>query len=269
MYGFRFLGIGNSKDEHAPSIWEHVQVSVSFAMSEELDASQPPIAISANAASLTLAEGKLDIKRLPCPSVTFTLHRSLPDEAFVHPYLSFPAAVLNHWRGRTSLHAGAVVTERGCIALLGSKESGKSTTMAAAAANGETVLTDDLLVIDGTAAFAGPRCIDLRADSTAHFGGRPLGVIGARERWRLDLGPSPMSSPICAFVRLAWGERVNVRPMSISEKIETMVANTALGCGPATNDGFLKLLGVPFFEVSRPRDFVRLPEFLDALRELG
>ena len=73
----------------------------------------------------------------------------------------------------------------------------------------------------------------------------------------------------CAFVRLAWGERVNVRPMSISEKIETMVANTALGCGPATDDGFLKLLGVPFFEVSRPRDFVRLPEFLDALRELG
>ena len=102
------------------------------------------------------------------------------------------AALAARWLRRESFHAGAVVVEGGAWAILGDKEAGKSSTLAHLALNGYTVLSDDVLVLERGSVFAGPRCIDLRAEPARRLGARePLAVVGMRERFRIELGPAP------------------------------------------------------------------------------
>jgi hypothetical protein len=132
----------------------------------------------------------------------------------VHPHLAPGAAVLARWLGRETLHAGAVLAGGGAWAMLGDRESGKSSTLDWLAAHGHPVLADDLLVLDGSDVLAGPRCIDLRADAAQRLGaGEPLGVVGTRERWRLRLGPLASSAPLRGWGILDWGDDVAVEPV--------------------------------------------------------
>lgn len=127
----------------------------------------------------------------------------------MHPYLAGAAAVAARWAGRESFHAGAVMIGGGAWVVLGNKENGKSTTLAWLALNGHTVLTDDLLVIDRDLALAGPRCIDLRRESSERLGvGEPLGIVGQRERWRFMLGGAPAMVPLRGFIALSWDDSV-------------------------------------------------------------
>ena len=75
----------------------------------------------------------------------------------IHPYLAPVAAVAGYWFDRESFHAGAFVLGDGAWAVIGGREAGKSTLLASLALRGITVLSDDMLILDGDIPFPGPQ----------------------------------------------------------------------------------------------------------------
>jgi hypothetical protein len=195
-------------------------------------------------------------------------HPVRPDE-LVHPYFAPAAAVIGRWLGRESVHAGSIAVDGRALGVVGARGAGKSSMLAWWALDGGEVLCDDLLVIDGRATFVGPRSIDLREDAAAQLGaGEPIGVTGARERWRLRLAPIGDHHVLLGFVFLAWGDSVTVRPLSASERLERLVPHRGLRLEPARHDAVLDLASLPAWEISRQRSWASLAEVGRRLREL-
>ncbi len=196
-------------------------------------------------------------------------HPVRPDE-LVHPYLAPAAAVIARWMGRESMHAGAFAAGGQALGVVGTREAGKSSTLAWLAQAGVDVLCDDMLIVDGDAPVAGPRSIDLRADAAERLGaGEPIGMTGARERWRLRLGPTGGRTILRGWVFLAWGDRVAVRSLPAVERLPRLAAERGLRLPPARPDALLELTSLPAWELSRPRDWASLPEAADRLLELA
>src|SRR6476646_3877473 len=86
----------------------------------------------------------------------------LDEDELVHPYLGPVATIFGRWLGRETFHAGAFVARGRARALVGEREAGKSSLLAALAADGWPVLADDLVIVERGRAFAGPRALDLR-----------------------------------------------------------------------------------------------------------
>ena len=167
------------------------------------------------------------------------------DREMVHPYLAATAGVIARWRGLQCFHAGAIVVDGRAWALLGDKGAGKSSLLAQLASLGVPVLTDDVLVVRGTQAMAGPRCIDLRPASAAVLGGAaPLGVVGTRERWRLPLGPVDAEVPLGGWICLAWGED-GIEPLSAGETLAAIFASLLLRLEPTDPGALMDLVTLP------------------------
>jgi hypothetical protein len=195
-------------------------------------------------------------------------HPVRPDE-LVHPYLAPAAAVIARWMARESMHAGAFAAGGQALGVVGTREAGKSSTLAWLARAGVDVLCDDMLIVDGDHPLTGPRSIDLRADAAERLGaGEPIGMTGARERWRLRLAP-PAPAALRGWVFLAWGDRVAVRSLPASERLPRLAAERGLRLPPARPDALLELTSLPAWELSRPRDWASLPEAADRLLELA
>jgi hypothetical protein len=206
-------------------------------------------------AHLRMPEGRIDIERESL-AVRFTTAERLLDHAVLHPYLAFPAAVVSHWSRRLALHAGAVITERGAVAILGDKGAGKSTLVATLAQLGAKVLTDDLLVIDGGDAFAGPRSVDLRPDMAAAapmVNTVDLGVVGARSRHRFTPTPVPWSAPLAGIVHLAIGNGLAMTPVPLADRLTTIANVAALGPTTVPTEAALALTALPTWRLTRPR----------------
>jgi hypothetical protein len=204
-------------------------------------------------AELTLHGGWVTIERDPA-RVTFRLPAPPPARDLVHPYLAPAAAVAARWAGRESFHAGAVVAGGAAWAVLGDKESGKSTTLAHLALGGHPVVSDDLLVVDGDHVLAGPRCIDLRKGSADHLGaGEPLGVVGVRERWRLRLGPAPARVPLRGWVTLAWDEEVAVDALRGPERMLALLPFRSVQLEPGAPQALVDFGALPVLRLRRPR----------------
>lgn len=211
-------------------------------------------------ALLTMHGGWLAVDRHPSRA-TFHLPGAPPDRDLVHPYLAPAAAIAARWAGRESFHAGAVLAGGGAWVVLGDKESGKSTALAWLAAAGLPVLADDLLVVDGEDAFAGPRCIDLREASAARLGtGEPLGVVGVRERWRVGLGPVPPRAPLRGWVTLAWGEDIGVDVLRGPERMLALMPFRSVRVSPERPADLIALSELPVLRLRRPRRWERLDE---------
>jgi hypothetical protein len=172
------------------------------------------------------------------------------DEAFLHPGLAPAAAVVAHWMGRLALHCAAVVVGGEAWGLLGDREAGKSTTAAWLAALGCPVLADDLLVLAGATAFAGPRSVDLRADAAARLGGRALGCAGGRERWRRDLPDAPVTAPLAGWVELGWAEQHRCEQLEVAARLAAL--DRAVGLPPG-GEQLLLLADRPMLRFERPR----------------
>jgi hypothetical protein len=195
-------------------------------------------------------------------------HPVRPDE-LVHPYLAPAAAVIARWMGRESMHAGAFAAGGQALGVVGTREAGKSSTLAWLAQAGVDVLCDDMLIVDGDAPVAGPRSIDLRADAAERLGaGEPIGMTGARERWRLRLGPTAGRPLLRGWVFLAWSDRVDVRALPAVERLPRLAAERGLRLPPARPEALLELTSLPAWELSRPRDWASLPEAADRLLAL-
>lgn len=209
--------------------------------------------------------GCIRIARSPLRA-TFATPSPLGDAELVHPLLGAAAAVASHWLGREAFHAGAVVLAGGAWGLVGDRGTGKSSTLAWLGAHGADVASDDLLVVDGTTLFAGPRSVDLRAEPAAQLGaGEHLGRIGRRERWRVRLSAVAPELPLRGWVLLGWGDRLEVRRLPGGVRLAELARQRALKVPPLHPESLLELAALPAWELRRPR---RWNSLADAARLL-
>ena len=191
-----------------------------------------------------------------------------PTHAVAHPYLGLVASVAAHWRGWNSFHAGAVVIDGQVWGLLGGRESGKTTTLGFLSRRpGVEVLCDDVLVLDGhRRACGGPRCIDLREDAAAFLGaGEPIGVVGARERWRAPLRRVDPALAVRGWIDLRWGQETVVERPGAAERLGALGGALALRLGPSDPSGLLELSALPFLTFTRARGLDRVDASLERL----
>ena len=203
-------------------------------------------------------------------SLTTWLTPVLPSpEAMVHPLLASTAVVVAQWLGRASFHAGAIAVEGRVWGILGERGMGKTSTLLGAHRAGITVITDDVLVVDGEIAYSGPRCLDLRGDAAKRFDcGRPLGIVGTRDRWRLDLPPAPPTLPFAGWVVLQWEQSVHVEPLGAGPRLTALAANRGLRVPGIDIPGLLDLVARPAVVFSRPRNWAQLDGALAMLLEV-
>lgn len=217
-------------------------------------------------AKLEVRSGGSVIIERAAQQATFFLSRRPTPSALLHPHLAQVAAVASHWRGRIAFHAGAFAAGGGVWGLLGEKGSGKSSALAVLAARGIPIVCDDVLVLAGGTAFAGPRSIDLRTDAAHVLGkGEPLGVIGDRERWRMALGEIEPELPFRGWVTLRWADAVTVRPLQGSRRLRELLGHLALRVPPVTPTDLIEYAAHPFLELSRPRDWSSIEDALERL----
>lgn len=218
---------------------------------------------------LLTAGGSVAIDRAPLRA-EYALPRAVTPGALVHPHLAPVAALAARWLGRESFHGGTVVVGGGAWALLGDKEAGKSSTLARLALDGHGVLSDDLLVLDGLTALAGPRSLDLREQSAHELGaGEPLGRSGLRDRWRLTLDPVAAEVPLRGWIVLAWGDGTpSLTPIRGADRLRAVIAHRAVRLLPADPAALVALSALPCFELRRERVWSSLPATTQLLVEL-
>ena len=267
-YGLVVQGVPAQPDElvDAPANWSAVELRVRVTPAP----SKPAEYVHRRAACLQVRTGgSVLIDRSP-GRATFTLPARPSASALLHPHLAAVAAVWAHWSGREGFHAGALLAGGGVWGLLGHKCAGKSSALAGLALAGIPIVCDDVLVLDGDSALAGPRSIDLRADAARRLGiGEQLGVVGDRERWRVPLPAIKPELPFRGWVSLRWSDELAIRPVHGAERVRTLLEHRALRVPPRSPAALFELASLPFLEFSRPRCWTELESaselLLDAL----
>jgi hypothetical protein len=188
------------------------------------------------------------------------------NESILHPWLALALAVALDWEGGFSLHGATIGVGGVAWGLLGAKGAGKSTTVAALAARGVDVLSDDSIALRDGVALAGPRHLDLRRAAAVAFpDARPIGRVALRHRWRLPLAPVPPELPFAGFVVLEWGPRFSVAPVPVPERL-SHIGNARLVDLPATDGpNLLNAMSLPMLRVCRPRVMSQLDASTTAL----
>ncbi len=251
-YGLRVDSIGVPRRQlvDAPLDWPRVELCVRVS-----PASSPAFEyVSEREARLNVRGGGAVLMERAAARATFTLPAAPSGSALLHPHLAAVGAVWAHWLGHEAFHAGAFVVGGGVWGLLCAKGAGKSSTLAALSQAGIPVVCDDVLVLDGDRALAGPRSIDLRGDASRRLRiGSPLGVVGERERWRVALEPVEAALPFRGWVALRWSEGAAIGSIRGGERLGVLLQHRALRVPPRAPRALLTLAGLPFVELSRPR----------------
>lgn len=222
--------------------------------------------MSDRAAALLLQNGgEIAVDRASSEAL-FRLPQPLGAAELVHPLLAPAAAVVGYWLGRESFHAGAFVSGGKAWGVVGDREAGKSTTVAALALAGVPIVCDDMLVLDDVRARVAPRSVDLREESAVRLGvGEALGMVGARERWRLRLEPAEDAVPLGGWIFLAWGDDTRLEPASASTRLRLLHANRGVRIPPHDPSAMLELSALPGWELRRRR---RWDELADGVQRL-
>lgn len=255
-YGFRLSGLADAAAHLHPAPADWPELHLRFGPAPANGAAREPgsVEIGDSSAELWLAEaGRITVAREPL-TVTFATPVPLSTDAVLHPFLGLPAAVAADWLGRPSLHGGAFAHDGRAWLLLGDRGAGKSATLAALLHGGAPILSDDVLIVDGPHMFAGPRAIDLRADTAQMGGGEPLGMVGNRERWRLRPPPAPAMLPVGGLIYLEWGERATVEAVDGIDRLRRLLQSTAMPARSAHSRTVLELAGLPATRFVRPRN---------------
>jgi hypothetical protein len=177
------------------------------------------------------------------------------DDEVVHPLLSPIASVFARWDGHEALHAGAVVGRDGAWAICGPRGAGKSTALAALAMAGLPLVADDLLVVDGSDVFAGPRSIDLRPGTAGWLdAGERVREVRGGARQRLIAPGAAASTPLCGILHLEWSGESRIKPLGLTERAQRLAPNRASGLEEAAPQRSLALFALPAWGVSRPHD---------------
>jgi len=257
-YGIRIAGVADAETMLVDARPEWPRLRIAYELAD------PPVAnesVTDGHAVLRLKTGGRLVLDRQHGVACYAIPRPLTDDELVHPFLAPAAAVVSHWAGRLSFHAGAFVSDGGVWAVVGNREAGKSSMLAWLALNGHDVLADDVLVLDGRAAFAGPRAIDLREETADRFSiGAALGVVGTRQRWRMTLPQLAARMPFRGWIFLSWGDRLHPRRLGAAECMRRLIENLTLRVGASNPEGLLELATLPAWEVGRPRDWEQLED---------
>ena len=213
--------------------------------------------------------GRVHIER-QAQRTTFLIPDEPSPDALVHPYLASTAIVAGHWLGRASFHAGAFALNGQVWGLLGERTMGKTSTLMLLHEMGIPVVSDDVLVIEDLMAFSGPRCLDLREDVASHTGqGRYIGVVGTRERWRVDLPTLPVRLPMGGWILLEWSDgETEISTPSAATRMKALVDNRGLLFPNAVMHNLLDLVGLPALRFSRPHAWGSARAGLTALMDV-
>jgi hypothetical protein len=199
-------------------------------------------------------------------STTFSVPAAPSAEAFAHPHLGSTAVAVGQWSGNATFHASSFVHDDGVWGVLGGKEDGKSSTIAWLHLAGIGIMSDDLLVASRGVVFAGPRCLDLREGAAEHFGiGGDIGEVGSRRRWRVPLPRIVAELPLRGWVSLGWGDKVTLRPCDAKERFAKLLENRAFLLSESSPASWLDLLGLPMFQLRRPRNWSCMDEAMASL----
>lgn len=247
--------LGSSRPE-----WPHVKVEWLAPLADP-----PEGRFSAEEAVLPLLSGGHAVFERRPRRGRFHKPRPADGHELAHPCLSAVGLVFARWDGRIALHAGAVLFDGVAWGVLGAREAGKSTTLAQLAGAGHTVLSDDLLVLQGRQAFCGPRTIDLRPESAARLDDERLVTVRQGERRRMLLPPAPPTAPFGGFVVLGVGDAVSVTPVAAAERLGALAQHLTLKQAGLPAAGLLELVGLPMWRVDRSRAWADLPLLLDRL----
>ncbi|CAB4934179.1 unannotated protein [freshwater metagenome] len=212
--------------------------------------------------------GRLLLERAARTAI-FEFARPVAEDEIAHPYLGVAASVMAGWEGWDSLHAGAFVLPGGrALAVLGAREDGKSTLMAALALAGVPVLTDDVLILERGVAHVGPRSVDLRPGTEALLSSAELERSRSGERLRLALPPVAACAPLAGWVALEWGAQVELRALRPAHRLHRL-ARAHSRAGDPADAALLELARLPGWVLTRPRGARWLPAVTGRLLELG
>jgi hypothetical protein len=253
-YGFAIDGLDDPGDLLGPADPRWPTLRVERLVEERDGGGEPPgtVRVADGRAEIWIGDGGVVEVDRDTTTVSFRTRARLEDRLVVHPYLGLPASIASNWLGRQVLHGGGFARDGGAWALLGDKESGKSSTLGWLAARGLEILSDDILVIEDGSLFAGPRCIDLRPEAGALLGGQDVGMLGNRVRWRLRSGEAPASLPLAGIVHLEWGERMLVEPLDAADRLAGLIRNSVIRPDSGDAAPFLDLAALPTFRFVRP-----------------
>lgn len=176
----------------------------------------------------------------------------LEAETLVHPVLGAVAAVFAHWEGRLALHGGAVAGSDGAWIVCGDKFAGKSTALAAMAAQGCSILSDDVTVVADGRVHVGPRCVDLRAGAVDELGLRDLPVVRGGQSFRMSLRGAPLSLPVAGSVVLEWGP-ADRQLLRGHEKLRILSKHVASTPSAAGAEVLLDVAAKPMWRLKRPQ----------------
>ena len=227
------------------------------------------VAVSDEAATFPLVDGGTLTLHRRDPTAEFVTPHPLDDEELIHPYLAPVGAVFARWAGRESLHAGAFTANGRAWGVLGSREAGKSTLLAALHAAGHGIVTDDVLVIDDGQALAGPRAIDLRAGAAEAVGlDEEADPVRQRTRWRVRLPPIVPELPLAGWIVLDWGADVELRLLPLAERFGPLAAQRSARLPGEDPLGLLDLIRLPVWQLRRPREWSVLDVVVERLATL-
>jgi hypothetical protein len=212
--------------------------------------------------------GRLDLDRAAALA-TFTTPSELDDDELVHPGLVAVGVCFAHWLGREALHASTFVAAGKAWGLLGERGAGKTTTVAALAGRGYDVLADDVLVIDGEEALAGPRCLDLRPGPTELAGAEHAHPARAGTRARIELPPVPDAVPLAGVVVLARGAAGELVPIPPRARLEALAPHRMPQLPPGRPGDLLALAALPVYRLSRRLEPWSLESTVDELVRLA
>jgi hypothetical protein len=221
-----------------------------------------PVCVATEQAVLDLPGGRQLLLQRDEGTATFT-GPPLSHDELVHPYLGAAASVFSRWAGREVYHAGALVSGGLAWAVVGGREAGKSSLLAALAARRLPVLSDDLVVTDGRQAFCGPRTIDLRQPMPSTT--EPMSSARGASRWRLSLPPLTGAMPLGGWIYLCWGTSVAMSAVSAPVLLARLAGRRTWAALPSDPQTLLALAALPAWELRRPADWARMDEAVDMM----
>ena len=265
-YGVQIVGIDGA--EHAMIEMPTARATIVVTQHPRFDADREPEFLDEHTSRLHLSDGTgvADLDRA-ARTVNLRVREAYDDEALLHPMLSSAMAVSNRWLGRDSFHAGAFVLDDVAWVVIGDKGQGKSSLLGYLATVGVQVVADDLVIEESGRVFGGPAFVDLRPDAAKVLGvGRDVGVLGARPRVRLAVDTPQASYLLGGWIILRWGAELAVRRVPLAERLRMLYENRAVRRDPVDPRSYVRHGSLPFYELTRPKDWRVLPDTLNLLR---